>query len=207
MIERYAVRAILLSREREVLLMKIRNPESKLAFWICPGGGRQDGEDEASAFERELREELGIEVSGTGALVWKRHHSFRWRGRQLSQHESFYLLELEKFSPVLTDEVEAEVFEGFRWWTLEEVECSSEQIAPKSLSKIVRDYLRDGPPQSRARGGNDPRLAIALGVSRSRSSRQRFREAARFLPRRGARCPGGPAARGSRGFSRWLSRG
>src|SRR5262249_3504985 len=43
-IERQSVRAILLTREHEVLLLAIRAPDHAERFWITPGGGLEPGE-------------------------------------------------------------------------------------------------------------------------------------------------------------------
>ena len=59
--EREAVRAIVLTPEREVLLMRIHSPDGEHVFWIAPGGGLQAGETIEQALKRELQEELGLQ--------------------------------------------------------------------------------------------------------------------------------------------------
>jgi 8-oxo-dGTP pyrophosphatase MutT (NUDIX family) len=58
--ERQGVRAILLTPEHEVLLMRIRPPDVEMWFWITPGGGLEPGETIEQGLRRELREELGL---------------------------------------------------------------------------------------------------------------------------------------------------
>ena len=57
---RNAVRAILLSLEREVLLLRIHPPEGGDTFWITPGGGLEPEETVETGLRRELMEELRI---------------------------------------------------------------------------------------------------------------------------------------------------
>lgn len=81
--ERRAVRAVLLTPDHEVLLIRILPPVGA-AFWVMPGGGIEPGEDHADALRRELREELGLVHCQPGPVVWLRHHTFEWDGRRLS---------------------------------------------------------------------------------------------------------------------------
>ena len=59
-IKRKSCRAIILTPQNEILLIKIENPEGCWAGWIAPGGGMENGEDEKAALTRELQEELGL---------------------------------------------------------------------------------------------------------------------------------------------------
>src|SRR6267378_1635816 len=59
MTERNAVRAILLTPDKRVLLLRIRLPGVS-PFWIAPGVGIEPGETVYQALRRELREELGL---------------------------------------------------------------------------------------------------------------------------------------------------
>jgi hypothetical protein len=51
-INRNAVRGIVLTPELEVLLLRIRRPERGDGFWITPGGGLESGETEESGLRR-----------------------------------------------------------------------------------------------------------------------------------------------------------
>ena len=83
--ERYSVRAILLTPDEHVLLMRIRDSESSRRFWITPGGGLEPSESVEQGLRRELREEVGLESFELGPVVWRRHHTFSWAQRRLSQ--------------------------------------------------------------------------------------------------------------------------
>lgn len=149
MIERQAVRAILLTPDREVLLMRIRIPDVPAPFWICPGGGMEAGEELLPTLRRELKEELGLENFGLGPLVWRRRHTFNFKDKRLCQTESYHVVNVDKFDPVITDPVEMEVFEEFRWFSVAQLKDFSERVTPLSLAQIVEDYLRNGPPKGR----------------------------------------------------------
>jgi len=76
-IERNAVRAIVLTPELKVLLMRVRAPEGGDWFWITPGGGLEPGETEEVGLRRELKEELGLQRFEIGPLVWMARPSAR----------------------------------------------------------------------------------------------------------------------------------
>ena len=146
-VEREAVRAILLTPENEVLLMCIRNPITGLRFWVCPGGGLSAGEDLKAALERELEEELGLRAFTMSAPVHRRHHVFSWKEKRISQHETFVVVPVPaRFTPLMSDAVEAESLEEFRWWPLAEVDAEEHPITPRTLKSLVENFRRSGPP-------------------------------------------------------------
>jgi 8-oxo-dGTP pyrophosphatase MutT (NUDIX family) len=145
-LHRNAVRAILLTPEREVLLIRIRLP-GVAPFWVAPGGGIEPDETPADALRRELSEEVGIEIGEIGPLLWKRQHTFNFESRRYCQSEDYFVLHVERFQPRMTDATELTVLDGFRWWTLDELSATSERITPLSLPGIVDAYLREGAPR------------------------------------------------------------
>ena len=146
MIERWAVRAILLTPDREVLLLRVRLPESGAPFWITPGGGLEPGESVSDGLRRELKEELGLERFEPGPLVWLRQHTFNWRGQRICQHERYYLVHAQRFEPRMTDPIEAEVLDRFRWWPTTELAHATERLTPLTLADVVARYLAEGAP-------------------------------------------------------------
>lgn len=82
-VERQAVRVILLTPAHEILLMQIRPPHGGDMFWVPPGGGLEPGETIKEGAKREIQEELGLSDFTLGPLVWRRQHTFNWAGRRL----------------------------------------------------------------------------------------------------------------------------
>ncbi|MDF3606969.1 NUDIX domain-containing protein [Paracoccus sp. DMF-8] len=146
MIRRRAVRAILLTPEARVLLMRIA--VQGRCFWIAPGGGIQARETAAQALHRELSEELGLEPRPLGPLLRRREHQTTLYGQRWCQYEEFFLIPITRFQPRMRDRIEAKSLREFRWWHLDELADTAEQVTPTGLHRIVTDYLRDGPPST-----------------------------------------------------------
>lgn len=146
MIHRRAIRALIISPEREVLLMRIRPPGGGDCFWIAPGGGAEGEETPEATLQRELAEELGLTSFEPGPAVWRRHHIFNWGNRRISQKEEYRVVHARKFEPVMADEVEARVVDCFRWWPIVDLASASERLTPLSLAGTQQGYLRDGAP-------------------------------------------------------------
>lgn len=145
---RQGVRGVVLDARDRVVLVRFDFPDRTV--WAAPGGGVEDGEDDAATLARELREELGLELSEPlGGHVWERTHVFpmtRWDG----QTERFYVLRVPSFDvrPLLDrDALAAEGIGEIRWWTLDELEAAREVLfAPRRLPALIRDLVENGPP-------------------------------------------------------------
>jgi 8-oxo-dGTP pyrophosphatase MutT (NUDIX family) len=150
-IRRKACRAVLVTAAGEVLLIKIASPVGEWTGWITPGGGIDEGESEIECLARELKEELGFQLSGEPEKLWLRTHKFPWDGKPYEQHEVFFLVRTEKFEPsnqTEHTEIEKRDFRGMQWWKLDEIEKSQENFAPRKLASLLRDVLKNGfPPE------------------------------------------------------------
>lgn len=146
MVEREAIRAILLTPAPDVLLLRVRDSAGGEAFWITPGGGLEPGETVESGLRRELKEELGLEHFVIGPLVWRRQHTFDWAGKRVCQREQYHIVHVARFEPRMSDALEMQVVDNVRWWPVEELAQASERITPLALAEILARYLTHGPP-------------------------------------------------------------
>ncbi|HEU4970798.1 MAG TPA: NUDIX domain-containing protein [Gaiellaceae bacterium] len=142
---RDAVRALVVDPGRRVLLVRFEFP--RWTGWATPGGGISPGESDEDALRRELAEETGLDEFDLGPLVWRRTHLFElgeWDG----QVERYYLVRVPEFVPAprrTWEELNDEYVTAVRWWTLEELEATGEQFAPRRLPDLVRDLLASPP--------------------------------------------------------------
>ena len=148
LIERHAIRAILLTPGQEILLLRIRAPQGGDWFWITPGGGLEPGESVEAGLRRELREELGLEQFEIGPLVWRRQHTFNWGEKRICQREQYHIVQVARFEPQMSDPVEAKILDRFRWWPVAELAHAHERLTPDQLAAIVARYLAHGPPST-----------------------------------------------------------
>jgi 8-oxo-dGTP pyrophosphatase MutT (NUDIX family) len=145
-VEREAVKAILLTPQEEVLLLRIRPPKGGDAFWIPPGGGLEQSETPSAGLRRELKEELDLEDFTMGPLLWLRQHTFNWGDKRFCQREQYYVVHVSRFQPRMSDLIEVKSLDRFHWWPLAELESTAERVTPLALARIVSEYLAQGAP-------------------------------------------------------------
>ncbi|HEX4518208.1 MAG TPA: NUDIX domain-containing protein [Gaiellaceae bacterium] len=138
-VPRGAVRAVLVDSSERVLMMKWQRPG--VHWWILPGGGIEPGESNEHALRRELLEEVGLREFELGPLVLERTHVRPGGGRLLRQHDSFYLVRVDRIEVSPTVDMAAENMAGHRWWTLAELDATDERIAPPGLTALVRGLI------------------------------------------------------------------
>jgi TDG/mug DNA glycosylase family protein len=143
---RYATRAAVVDARDRLLLYRFVSPGG-VSFWATPGGGIEAGESEEDAIRRELREEVGLHDVELGPCIWERTDKFIWRGVN-EQVERFYLVRVE--SPEVAPEVDLseEGMEEHRWWTLDELARTTDEMTPRRLPELFASLLADGPPRA-----------------------------------------------------------
>ena len=151
---RQAVRAVLLTPDAHVLLVRFEFPTRTV--WALPGGGLDPGESHLEALHRELIEEVGLSNPVVGAHIWNREHVIAFEdGLWDGQHDRFYIVQAtERFEPTPAlswEQLRNERLHELRWWHLDDIEQASANdvwFAPRSLSVHLRSLIEHGPPDT-----------------------------------------------------------
>ena len=140
-----SIRAVLMSPQGRVLLMKIQG--SRGTIWITPGGRREAGETAPETLRRELREETGFNLISDSQEIWVRHGTFFKGGERLQERERFFYVPCEEFVPVTKSMEDAELscFREYRWWPVSEVKDSPDRFVPAKLGTLLEDLQVNGP--------------------------------------------------------------
>ena len=133
-VDRPAVRALVLDDAGRTLLVRFFHPSGS-SFWSTPGGAIDPGESDEQALRRELAEETGLRDFALGPLVHERVHVFVWN-RVVRQSERIYLVRTGAYEPLPEVDLVAEGVHDVRWWTLEELERTEDEVAPWVLDVI-----------------------------------------------------------------------
>jgi 8-oxo-dGTP pyrophosphatase MutT (NUDIX family) len=149
-LERSAVRLVVLDIDERVLLFRIQEPldPAQRICWELPGGGIDAGETYVEATLRELAEETGIhaEAGDLGQPTWRRKVTFRHAGFRRLQDEVVVAVRLHESTPEVSEvgqlPAEQENYLGFRWWPVAEIEASTEQFYPGRLPALIRPFLQ-----------------------------------------------------------------
>jgi len=142
--ERVAVRAVVLTPAREVLLFRARPVHDLGEYWFTPGGGLEAGETNEQALRRELREELGLDDFELGPLLGQ-HRFVSERPDLRTEHfQHIYLVERARFDPYMNDAVEVHAITAMRWWSLAELLETRELVYPVGLVHRILRYLEHG---------------------------------------------------------------
>jgi 8-oxo-dGTP pyrophosphatase MutT (NUDIX family) len=144
-VHRRTSRVLLFDRDSRILLFLTTAPDtSKVARWITPGGGVDEGESHHDAAVRELQEETGLRIDDLGAPVWSHDFDVQWDDADHDTgHAEFYTAVVDAFEPsdeLWTDDERVDV-RAHRWWTLSELIGTDEPYEPAQLINLVRRQL------------------------------------------------------------------
>jgi 8-oxo-dGTP pyrophosphatase MutT (NUDIX family) len=145
-IPRRAARVILVDTDDRVLMFRGTDPgRPGVRYWFTVGGGLDEGETPTEGAARELREETGLDLPAErlGEPVWHQVTDFPYDGRWYRQDQDFFLVRVDTVQVNVDgfDEVERESIEGYQWWSLADLETTSERFYPDELVELLRGIL------------------------------------------------------------------
>jgi ADP-ribose pyrophosphatase YjhB (NUDIX family) len=144
---RLAARVILLDSDGRALLMRYDDEPPNGHHWTTPGGGLNEGEDYPAAAVRELAEETGWTDIALLGEVHKRALLMNYAGRAVSQRERYFLARTEHARREIRGVEAMHAADGiaaWRWWTLAELDSTTEVIWPAGLADLIRNAVRRG---------------------------------------------------------------
>jgi ADP-ribose pyrophosphatase YjhB (NUDIX family) len=142
--ERLAARVVLLDPDDRVLLMRYDDGPPNGSHWTTPGGGLNEGEDYPDAALRELTEETGWSDIALRHEVLRRSLTMEYAGRLVRQRERLYLARTGPARRRIhgVDAMHAtDGIAAWRWWTLAELDVTTEKVWPEGLAALIRDAL------------------------------------------------------------------
>jgi len=125
---------------------QFRLPNGDLnTFWATPGGGVDAGETFEQAAQRELGEELGLDLP-IGPELHRHNVEFIMPdGVPVDAEERFFLVETgaESFDHSRWTDLEKRILIDARWWSVTDLKATSERVFPENLIEIV-EALAEG---------------------------------------------------------------
>jgi 8-oxo-dGTP pyrophosphatase MutT (NUDIX family) len=148
---RPTARLLVVDPQERVLLFSSADGAGR-TWWFTPGGGVHRGETVAAAAVRELSEETGIARTQDELGPVVARSSAHWRGSHdgtlfLGAH-SFFFLRVPQ-AALDTDgqeEFERSLITGHRWWTLDELRETTDDVYPPRLADLLARLIHDGMP-------------------------------------------------------------
>lgn len=154
---RVSARVVLLDGADRVLLFHGTDPQrAATRWWFTPGGGVEPGEELVQAAQRELMEETSIAVAQADfqGPIWWRRARFAFNGVDWESTEHYFLVRVTEHSAgnradvaISTDgftDLERETVLDHRWWTVEELQETSETIYPVELAARLVELVGSG---------------------------------------------------------------
>jgi 8-oxo-dGTP pyrophosphatase MutT (NUDIX family) len=127
-----------------VLLIRfsIERDGRPFTFWATPGGGVNADETDFVAAQRELMEELAINVPLSGP-VHTATSKFEHEGEVVTNTDTFFLGRWTDSEVKLSfaTESERQAMRDCRWWSVAELAVTEETVFPSDLVSLVRKLI------------------------------------------------------------------
>lgn len=121
-----------------------RDDADPFVFWITPGGEVEPGETDVEAAARELHEELGLRVELAQPVHLEQGGEYVHLGEHVRNVDTFFAARCERDAPVLTGVTADEIglMREVRWWTLRELEQTTEKVFPVQIPALAGSLLQ-----------------------------------------------------------------
>ena len=142
-IARPVARVLLLDPGNRVLLLFDDRDEDHGPFWYPPGGRIEEAETPEQAAQRELREEIGVDLE-VGPLVLRCRARFAYGGRLYDQDEWHYVAHTDRPEKLVSRQGDNETaaVAAHRWWSLADLEATRDAIFPEGLTEVLRRVVQ-----------------------------------------------------------------
>lgn len=137
---------VLMVNASEQLLLIHERLEDGTTHWLTPGGGVEDGEHPRDAARREALEETGIavEIAADAEPVLTTRRDWSWAGVEYDQVDQFFLARVPDglvAAPHALTTVEQQTWLAMRWWSVAELQQTSDVLLPAQLGDILARLL------------------------------------------------------------------
>jgi 8-oxo-dGTP diphosphatase len=135
---RPAARILLIDGQGRVLLFRF-TPDDRPPLWCTPGGEVDEGETYEAAATRELWEETGLTLD-CGPQVARRQVQFvTFEGQPVDADERYFRIDVDTcdIAAAALTEMETQVLDSWRWFTIAELSTWDETIYPADLADLL----------------------------------------------------------------------
>ena len=144
-IPRPTARVLLLDEEDRIFLIYTDGEMSGIGLpnvWLTPGGGVESGESYEEAALRELVEEVALDHVALGPCIWLRTFPFARDGVRYAKQERYFVCRVDHFEIDGAAQVDVANVVGYKWWSADEIEASSDLFASRTLGRLLGPVLR-----------------------------------------------------------------
>lgn len=149
--ERKSSRAMIIKGSKIFLFQfHFANLQHGKTIWVTPGGKVENGESYGKCLERELYEELGIDIACPKTeSYFRKMVCTKPNGTEFLSVEKYYVIYLDdnsKFSYENWTQAEKNLTKAGRWWSCDEMENSSDEFFVDDLSEILDEIVNHNLP-------------------------------------------------------------